>query len=65
MEDTIKILYLEDIECDLSIGNEINSCGLEITTIDRDTYNDYTTCLKREDIIKLRDHLNKILEGTK
>ena len=58
----IECLYIDDMENNLIIGDEIGIWGLEITTRDNLTFNYYTTCVERENLIKLRDHLNTLLE---
>jgi hypothetical protein len=61
-KEKIECLYIDDMENNLIIGDEIGIWGLEITTKDNLTFNYYTTCVERENLIKLRDHLNKLLE---
>ena len=58
----IECLYIEDMENNLIIGDEIGIWGLEITTRENLTYSYYTTHVDRENLIKLRDHLNTLLE---
>ena len=58
----IECLYIDDMENNLIIGDEIGIWGLEITTRENLTFNYYTTHVERDNLIKLRDHLNTLLE---
>ena len=61
-KEKIECLYIEDMENNLIIGDKIGIWGLEITTRENLTYSYYTTHVDMENLIKLRDHLNTLLE---